>query len=115
MSLLAARLLNEDLLPAPRKPSSVSMLDSSRALLGLFAVSRIAMADAMPGPSDLNLNGIISRRVLRTLVTALQFRDPATVQHGRRVAHLALGLAQHLGWEGRHLQVLEVAALLHDM
>lgn len=73
------------------------------------------MSDAAKGPSDANLNGIISRRVLRSLVTALQFRDPATVQHGRRVAHLALGLAQHLGWEGRHLQVLEVAALLHDI
>ncbi len=115
MSLLAARLVNDDLLPAPRKPSTVSILDSSRALLGLFAVSRIAISDGAKGPSDANLNSIISRRVLRSLVTALQFRDPATVQHGRRVAHLALGLAQQLGWEGRHLQVLEVAALLHDI
>lgn len=115
MSLPASRVINEELLPASRKPSSVSILDSSRALLGLFAVSRIALMDAVKGPSDANLNGIISRRVLRSLITALQFRDPGTVQHGRRVAHLALGLAQHLGWEGRHLQVLEVAALLHDI
>jgi len=100
---------------APRRHASGSMLDTSRSLLGLFAVSRIAQADAAKGPSEANLNGIISRRVLRSLITALQYRDPATVQHARRVAHLALGLAQHLGWEGRHLQVLEVASLLHDI
>jgi diguanylate cyclase (GGDEF)-like protein/putative nucleotidyltransferase with HDIG domain len=115
MSLSAARLANEDLPPVPRRPNAGSILDSSRALLGLFAVSRMAISDSAHGWSEWNLDGIISRRVLRTLVTALQFRDPATVHHVRRVAHLALGLAQHLGWEGRHLQVLEVAALLHDI
>lgn len=115
MSLVATRLMGDELSPAPRRPAAGSSLDSSRALLGLFAVSRIAITDAAKGPSEANLNGIISRRVLRSLITALQFRDPSTVQHSRRVAHLALGLAQHLGWEGRHLQVLEVAALLHDI
>jgi diguanylate cyclase (GGDEF)-like protein/putative nucleotidyltransferase with HDIG domain len=95
--------------------SAGSLLDSSRALLGLFAISRVAYADQRRGPNEANLNGIISRRILRSLITALQFRDPATVQHSRRVAHLALGLAQQLGWDGRHLQVLEVAALLHDI
>ncbi len=115
MSLLATDTLTRELMPAPRRMMSGSLLDSSRSLLSLFALSRISDADSHRGSPEMNLNGIISRRVLRSLVTALQFRDPATVQHGRRVAHLALGLAQHLGWEGRHLQVLEVAALLHDI
>lgn len=115
MSLLATRLMNDEILPTPRRTNSGSMLDSSRSLLGLFALSRIALLDHRKGPCDANLNGIISRRVLRSLISALQFRDPSTVQHGRRVAHLALGLAQQLGWEGRHLQVLEVSALLHDI
>ncbi len=115
MSLLATRIGIEDMLPAPRRTTSGSILDSSRALLGLFAISRIALADQRRGESETNLNGVISRRVLRSLITAMQFRDAATVQHGRRVAHLALGLAQQLGWEGRQLQVLEVAALLHDI
>jgi diguanylate cyclase (GGDEF)-like protein/putative nucleotidyltransferase with HDIG domain/PAS domain S-box-containing protein len=115
MSLLATRLVNDDVSVNPRRLSTGSILDSSRSLLSLFAISRIAQADHRRGPGEWNLNGIISRRVLRSLITALQFRDPATVQHGRRVAHLALGLAQQLGWEGRHLQLLEVAALLHDI
>lgn len=115
MSLLTSAALTREVLPPPQRLMTGSLLDSSRSLLSLFAVSRIAEADCHRGASETNLNGIISRRVLRSLLTALQFRDPATVQHGRRVAHLALGLAQHLGWEGRHLQVLEVAALLHDI
>src|SRR5690606_25249908 len=52
--------------------------------------------------------------VLRRLLSALHFRDAATLAHSRRTALLSVGMAQQLGWEARHLRVLEVAALLHD-
>ena len=34
----------------------------------------------------------------------------------RLLSHaLAVGLAHHLGWDGRQLRILEVASLLHDI
>src|SRR5690606_27545834 len=64
---------------------------------------------------DDGLSGIISRSVMRSLISALQYRDPKTVQHCRRVGMIAAGIGRHLGWDGRELKELEVAALLHDI
>lgn len=89
--------------------------DSSRALLGLLALAETAANDIADGSPELTLDGVISKTVLRSLLGALHQRDSATVRHSRRVALLAVGLGNHLGWEGRHLRLLEVAALLHDI
>jgi len=92
-------------------------LPFSGAYRGLVNLLRLGISDETDAPRDptATLEGIIPRHVLRRLLTALQFRDPGTVRHGRRVALLAVGLAEHLGWDGRQLKVLEVAALLHDI
>ncbi len=58
---------------------------------------------------------MIKAETLRALLSALHLRDVGTMQHARRVAQLATGLAQFLGWEGRHLKLIEVAGLLHDI
>lgn len=63
----------------------------------------------------MTLDGVISKHLMRSLLATLQQRDLDTIRHSRRVAILASGLAQHLGWESRSLRVLEVAALLHDV
>ena len=86
--------------------------DSSRMLLGLLNLSHRAVAI----PADMEvLDGVISAEVLRGLLSALLVRDVNTVRHSRRTAQLAVGLAEYLGWDGRHLKVMEVAALLHDI
>ncbi|MGZ0168328.1 MAG: HD-GYP domain-containing protein, partial [Planctomycetales bacterium] len=46
---------------------------------------------------------------------SLQYRDPGIVHHARRVAALSVGVAEQLGWDGRDLQVLDAASLLHDI
>lgn len=89
--------------------------DSSRNLLGLIALSSMAQRDINSGCPESTLDGVVSKSVLRSLLGALHYRDVATLRHSRRVALLAVGLASHLGWEGRHLRVLEVASLLHDI
>ncbi len=99
----------------PIVPNHRATSDSSRALLGLLALAETAATDIADGSPELTLEGVISKTVLRSLLGALHQRDIATVRHSRRVALLAVGLADHLGWEGRHLRVLEVAALLHDI
>lgn len=61
------------------------------------------------------IDAVIRRSAMRSLMLALQYRDPAIVHHARRVAALSVGVAEQLGWEGRNLQVLEAACLLHDI
>ncbi|MCH7686874.1 MAG: diguanylate cyclase [Planctomycetes bacterium] len=88
--------------------------DSSQLLLGLTALSSRSKAPGENGHAD-EMDGIISKRVLRSLLSTLHFRDVFTVQHSRRVAMVSVGIAEFLGWEGRHLKMIEVASLLHDI
>ncbi len=113
--MATATLLSDDLL-LPEQPTRGSHpMDSSGILLGLMTLSRRAEAAVENGSESDSLDGVISKGVLRSLLSALHFRDVATVRHSRRVAMLAVGLAQYLGWEGRHLKLLEIASLLHDI
>jgi diguanylate cyclase (GGDEF)-like protein/putative nucleotidyltransferase with HDIG domain len=91
---------------------SAHPMDSSRVLMALLSLSRDGQ-NAENGGAD--LEGIVSPLVLRRILSALQFRDEATLSHARRVACMATGMGSRLGWEGRNLRVLEVAALLHDV
>ncbi|REJ94918.1 MAG: diguanylate cyclase, partial [Planctomycetota bacterium] len=53
--------------------------------------------------------------ILRRLLSALHYRDQATVFHARRVALTSVGIARELGWDDHELRVLEIAAMLHDI
>ncbi len=103
--------------PAPLSlREAVSQVNySSRNLLGLMALANAAERDLNSGSPETTLDSVISKAVLRSLLGALHYRDFGTLRHSRRVALLATGLAHHLGWQGRHLRLLEVAALLHDI
>ena len=90
-------------------------MDSSQMLLGLLSLSRTAERGHEPQAVDDSLYGMISKGTLRTLISALQFRDAATVLHSRRVASLAVGLAHRLGWDPPEQKILEIACLLHDI
>jgi diguanylate cyclase (GGDEF)-like protein/PAS domain S-box-containing protein len=106
------------LLPASTeslRPFQVTPTDSTSALLGLMLLSRGTSQDAPDSADGDPLDGIIPHSVLHCLWTALHVRDVKLVRHSRRVAQLSVALAQHLGWEGRLLKCLEIAALLHDM
>jgi hypothetical protein len=61
------------------------------------------------------LDGVIARPVLRSLLAALRLRDAATIQHVRRSAQFATGLARFIDWDGVSLRRLEIASLLHDI
>ena len=101
---------------APAATSAVPTshpMDTSRIMLALLDLSR--RADLEGGHSDGPLNGVIETSVLRSLLGALHFRSVATVQHARRVAMLAVGMAQYLGWNREQQRLLEIAALLHDL
>lgn len=99
--------------PAATLVRSSHPMDSSRILLSMMALARQGELAHQDGPNS--LDSVVARPVLKRLISALNFRDAATLQHSRRVALLSVGMAQQLGWDGRHLRVLEVAGLLHDV
>lgn len=97
------------------RPQRIHSSESSRALLGLLRLSQTAAREMGDSTTDSTFAGVISKGVLRSLLGTLHHRHTQTLRHSRRVALLAFGLANHLGWDGRQLRVLEVAGLLHDI
>ena len=89
--------------------------DSARILLDLLSLAQIAAHEMASDCEGSSLGGVISETVLHRLLATLHQRDLFTIKHSRRVATLAVGLAKHLGWDGRELRILEIAALLHDV
>lgn len=98
----------------PKLPPAVASghpMDSSRILMAMTALARRAIESA--GGDE--IDSIISKPVLKTLLSAMLFRDQKLMRHSRQVALLTVGMAQQLGWDGRPLRVLETAAMLHDI
>jgi diguanylate cyclase (GGDEF)-like protein/putative nucleotidyltransferase with HDIG domain len=52
---------------------------------------------------------------IRALARAIDAKDPSTRQHSERVAALAVQLARAVGWPDRRIELLEEAALVHDV
>lgn len=113
--MVSGQLLSDELVLPDMPVQSSHPMDSSRILLGMMALSQTAEQDRAECDADDLLQGVVTKSVLRSLLSALHFRDVSTVRHSRRVAMLSAAVGQYLGWEGRPLKVLEVAALLHDV
>ena len=71
--------------------------------------------EAETADEDDPYESLIHSPVLRSLLSAIHYRDEATAYHSRRVALTSVGIARELGWDEDQLRVLEVAALLHDI
>lgn len=83
-------------------------MNSSRLVLDLLSLGQQERDGA-------GWDAVIGRQAMRSLMLALQYREPRVVQHSRRVAALSVSVAQHLGWETQDLHALEAASLLHDI
>ncbi|TRZ90104.1 HD domain-containing protein [bacterium] len=57
----------------------------------------------------------LSIATIRSLATAIDARDPYTRGHSEEVAQLAVQIARGLGWRPVDIEMLEFAALLHDV
>jgi len=111
MSVTAPADPREKFLPSP---PSAHPADSSRILLSLLNLVRQADNSAPADAAD-PYHQLIRPSVLRSLLSAIHYRDEETVYHSRRVALTCVGVARELGWEEAELRVIEVAALLHDV
>lgn len=100
--------------PTPKRPYVSD--NSVQSLVSLLKLAQQGWEEVARDPQQhQELQGILPVSVMNHLWSAFMAGDPNSAQHARRVAYLARGLASHLGWEGKPLKILEVAALLHDI
>ncbi|PKK91628.1 MAG: hypothetical protein CVV64_02865 [Candidatus Wallbacteria bacterium HGW-Wallbacteria-1] len=52
---------------------------------------------------------------IEALATALEYKDPYTKGHSKRVQQYSVALAQEMGLDRKQIETLEYAALLHDI
>jgi putative nucleotidyltransferase with HDIG domain len=57
----------------------------------------------------------VNRDLLELMVKAIEARDPYTSGHSLRVSKIAGALAREIGLQGRLVEQIETAALLHDV
>lgn len=57
----------------------------------------------------------VSQQVIKTLSMTVELRDPYTAGHQRRVAQIAVALAQDLGLSQNRQESLRIACTLHDI
>ena len=54
-------------------------------------------------------------KIVNALIAAIEIWDPYTAGHQRRVATLALAIAREMGFKKKRLDILRIAAILHDI
>ncbi|MBN1844374.1 MAG: HD-GYP domain-containing protein [Sedimentisphaerales bacterium] len=89
----------------------------------LFAAADMKLAASLAKMGAAMLDNILysqklqqsSLQTVASLVRAMEAKDAYTSGHSTRVAQLACQLGRHIGLKPREIQVLEKAALLHDI
>jgi len=100
-ALLASPLDMVDMVGSPQTQFDLGTLEKERADLR----SRVAEHKA-----------IMSRlEMLERLAVTADIREESSGEHGYRVGRLAALLASHIGWSKHDVEVLELAARLHDI
>lgn len=54
-------------------------------------------------------------KIVNALIAAIEVWDPYTAGHQRRVATLAMAIAREIGFNKKRLDILRIAAILHDI
>jgi PAS domain S-box-containing protein len=95
----------------------------STALRASFSVGDETLLTALAGQISIAIENArlyedvrdLSVAAIRSLATAIDARDPYTRGHSDDVARLAVQMALAFGWGGADLEMIEFAALLHDV
>ena len=94
----------ESVLTRGASRAALHPMSSSQNFLGLLGLCEVGNH---PDPE-------VRLSLLGRMLSAIRFRDDAIFFHSRRVAIIAVGISQRLGWSSEEVQNLEIASLLHD-
>ncbi len=106
-----------------RLPLGVIQMDIRRPGKGRFGREDLDLLSVFASQAALALEHLRmhqqQRRAFQStigaLVHSLTLKDPDAALHSERVQAVAVAIGQHLGLTGDSLQILSVAALLHDL
>jgi putative nucleotidyltransferase with HDIG domain len=106
-----------------RGPFGVVQLDIRRPRRGRFSQADVDLLSVFASQASLALEHLAiiqeQQRAFTTTIGALlhslTLRDPETAQHSERVSEAAVWIARQFGLAGEPLEVVRVAALLHDL
>lgn len=82
---------------------------------GLLSLIATMLGADPDGPAAVQNARSLPLNLVGALSSAVDADDPYTRGHSKRVARIAVQLAQALGWEGDRLINVHIAGLLHDM
>jgi putative nucleotidyltransferase with HDIG domain len=57
----------------------------------------------------------VSQQVIKTLSSTVELRDPYTAGHQRRVAQIAVAIAQEMGLDENKQELIRIGCILHDI
>ena len=89
---------------------------------GVFSADDMAMLESVAGVVSVAVENALSMReadrqfhsLLEALAASIDARDTLTAGHSKRVAQISVGIGRELGYAQADLDVVRVAALLHD-
>jgi len=85
----------------------------------LYEAAQQELAERRRAEEELRQSYLKLRRALegtiRTLVSAIEMRDPHTAGHQQGVARLACAIAQEMGLSQEQIEGIRMAALIHDV
>ena len=55
------------------------------------------------------------RSIIEAMSKTMEWRDPYTAGHQKRVASISMAIGRQLGWDNERLQALYMAAMVHDI
>jgi len=106
-----------------RGPFGVVQLDIRRPRRGRFTSADVDLLSVFAAQASFALEHVAVLQeqqraffsTINALLHSLTLRDPETAQHSERVQDVAVWIARQLGLAGERLEVVRVAALLHDL
>ena len=89
---------------------------------GRFSADDLSLLTSVAGVVSIAVENAMTLRdadrqflsLVEALAASIDARDTLTAGHSERVAQIAVGIARELGFAGAELDVVSVAALLHD-
>lgn len=90
---------------------------SEELAYGIKNIRRIQQLDSELSKKELHQKELLQsfETAVFALATALEFRDPYTAGHQRKVAEISVAIAKELGLEGNQLEAIKLAAIVHDI
>lgn len=115
-SLLSAPLKHQDrLLGVIQVLNKRPPLEFDQEDLELLTLLSEPIAVALANAQAYTHLAQVSQQVIKTLSMTVELRDPYTAGHQRRVAKLAVAIAQELGLSQDRQESLNIACALHDI